>query len=311
MDIRKVVIDGKDTEKICENGFSCGNISIAVNNFNIKAISDSGELSFVKIFFESDQSFSLVLSDAWERAYGDLSWRAPLNSRKMPWYFAGISGDKTFCYGVKTGANTFCCWTIENNNTIALTIDARNGLDPLKTVGESELCTVCCEKYSCEPFDALCDFCKKMCDDPRIPGRQIFGGNDWYCNYGDNSYDKILTHTKRIVECSKNCSEKPYMVIDDGWELLHHQSKNDDEYYNGGPWRYANDNFHDMKKMADAIKNEGAIPGIWIRPLWTVEKISKGISFKIQRNKGYVRPIPPRGIKTHKKRHKNLEGLGI
>ena len=62
------------------------------------------------------------------------------------------------------------------------------------------------------------------------------------------------------------------MVIDDGWEICHHQSENDYEYYNGGPWKYCNSNFDDMKKTADKISELGAIPGIWFRPLWTTEK---------------------------------------
>ena len=310
MDIRveKVLIDGTEASKFNESNFSNGNTCVTVWGFDVKIKSEKS-VSFVKIFFEKNQAYELILSDTWERAYGDLSWHTPFSEEKIPWYFAGTESGKTYFYGVKTGANAFCYWTVEKDGVI-LTIDVRNGLAPLQIDGELSLCTLCFSEYTCDAFDAICDFCKKMCDDPRIPKRQIFGGNDWYCNYGDNSFDKILTHTKRIVECSKKCSEKPFMVIDDGWELLHHQSENDDEYYNGGPWRYANDNFGDMKKMAEAIENEGAIPGIWLRPLWTVEKNPKEYLLKSKGIKDTLDPSHPEVLKLIKRDIETLKNWG-
>lgn len=58
-----------------------------------------------------------------------------------------------------------------------------------------------------------------MCKSPRFPKRPVFGGNDWYCCYGENSYEKIKNHAEKVVECSKGLEFKPYMVIDDGWWL--------------------------------------------------------------------------------------------
>ena len=309
MGIDKVRIDLNDTLKIEEDTYINGSTCVTVKDFIVKIKSHGEKISFVRIFFKGNASYEKVLSDAWERAYGDLSWHAPRGGEKMPWYFAGTEGGKTSCCGVKTGANAFCYWTVEKG-AVALTLDVRNGSLPLELNGELELCKLCFSEYTCSAFDALCDFCKKLCDSPRLPKRQIFGGNDWYCNYGDNSYDKILTHTKRIVECSKNCSEKPFMVVDDGWELLHHQSENDDEYYNGGPWRYANDNFGDMKKMADAIKSEGAIPGIWIRPLWTAEKYPKEYILRSKGIKDTLDPSHPEVLKLIKRDIKTLKEWG-
>lgn len=307
--ITKIEIDTKITTKIENSSYINGNTCVTVKDFVVKLESHGEKISFIKMFFEHDAINGIVLSDTWERAYGDLSWHVPLSTEKMPWYFAEMKDKKIYCYGVKTGANAFCSWSIEVDSII-LTIDVRNGHSPLEMDKKLELCTLCFEEYTCDPFDALCSFCKKMCDNPRIPARQIFGGNDWYCNYGNNSYDKILTHTKRIVECSDNCREKPFMVIDDGWELLHHQSENDDEYYNGGPWRYANDNFFDMKKMADAIENEGAIPGIWLRPLWTVEKYPKEYLLKSKGIKDTLDPSHPEVLKLIKRDIETLKGWG-
>lgn len=231
-------------------------------------------LKYVRLISKTDikEDEILVLSDAWERAYGDLSWCVPEYEKLMPWYFAASCSGKVYCFGVKTQPNSLCSWQI-GSGRIVLNIDVRNGSSGIDLKGRTlEACTVIEQEYSCDEFSALQDFCGKMCDNPRLPKNPVYGGNDWYCNYGDNSFEKIITHTKRIVECSPKSGQQPYMVIDDGWELCHHDNGSD-VFFNGGPWRYCNANFGDMKKLADEIKALGAIPGIWFRPLWTIEKV--------------------------------------
>ena len=39
------------------------------------------------------------------------------------------------------------------------------------------------ERAYSDIYSAAQEFCKAMCDAPRIPDRPIFGGNDWFCNY--------------------------------------------------------------------------------------------------------------------------------
>ncbi len=256
--------------------FRCMDLQVCIDkDLSISLSGESTSVEYIKIEFDFLLSENvLVLGDKWERAYGDLSWKKPDNS-PMPWYFVVKDRDKIYGFGVKTQPNSFCSWKYDGKK-VTLTIDVRNGSLPLVLVGRTlDACTVVTEEYTGDVYDAIALFCNKMCDNPRIPARPVYGGNDWYCNYGDNSYEKILKHTKRIVECSPQNAPKPYMVIDDGWELCHHQSEDDNEYFNGGPWKYCNDNFGDMRKMAEAIEEEGAIPGIWFRPLWTTEKVPK------------------------------------
>ena len=241
-----------------------------------------------------------VLGDTWERAYGDMEWKSVENSGKMPWYFFAYENGAVKAIGVKTQPNAFCSWQCTKED-ITLIIDVKNGSRGVVLNGRKlELCQVVNKEYNGDVFSAVNDFCKLMCDNPRIPKRPVFGGNDWYCNYGDNSHDKILTHTKRIVECAKGCKYEPYMVIDDGWEICHHQSENDDEYYNGGPWEYHNRNFRGMDKMAEDIKAEGAIPGIWFRPLWTVEKFPSDMILKFKGVKYTLDPSVPEVIEQIK-----------
>ncbi len=215
---------------------------------------------------------ALILGDAWERGYGDLQWQQPDFGRVMPWYFLANEGGKTWCFGVKTGPNALCSWQCDEH-TIRLTADVRSGTEPVAlTVAALEVCTIVTAIYDGDPMDAAESFCRVLCERPLLPAAPvIFGGNDWYCNYGDTSHEKILEHTRRIVQCCKHAAGTPFMVIDDGWQPLH--CLDEGAYYNGGPWQDCNSHFPGMDKTAAAIAEAGAIPGIWIRPLLTAEEI--------------------------------------
>ena len=213
---------------------------------------------------------ALVLGDTWERAYADLEWKPADGSRKMPWYFFAYDGERNHCFGMKTGPNALGYWLFDGRE-VSLTLDLRSGTDPVELKGrELEACTIVTAVLNGDLHDSCAAFCRRMCDNPRTVSRPVFGGNDWYCNYGDNSFEKIKVHAQRVVECARNCSYQPYMVIDDGWQLCHNARNTG---YNGGPWGYANSNFGSMKDMADEIVDAGAIPGIWFRPLETMEQV--------------------------------------
>ncbi len=262
---------------------------------------DDAPVCSVKVVWENTYfDDAKLLGDTWERAYGDMEWKSLELSGKMPWYFLAYVSDKVYAFGVKTQPNAFCYWEA-TKGTISLTMIVKNGSRGVTLGGRKlELCQVVFAEYENDVFTASHEFCKAMCDTPRMPDRPIFGGNDWYCNYGHNSHEKILAHTKRIVECAKECKYPPYMVIDDGWEICHHQSENDDEYYNGGPWGYHNRYFHGMDKMAEDIKNEGAIPGIWFRPLWTVEEFPDDMILNFKGIKYVLDPSVPAVIEQIK-----------
>ncbi len=228
-------------------------------------------IKMVRISFEnSPVENCLVLGDAWERAYADLEWKKPGAAAKMPWYFFAYDGSTVLCFGVKTGPNALCFWQFDGIQS-TLTLDLRSGTDPVRLEGRTlTACTVVTATMEGDLHRACAAFCRMLCDDPRTVDRPIFGGNDWYCCYGDNSFSKIREHARRVVECAKNCRHTPYMVIDDGWQLCHNARFSG---YNGGPWGYANYKFTDMKAMAEEIKAVGAIPGIWFRPLETMEEV--------------------------------------
>lgn len=214
----------------------------------------------------------LILGDAWERGYGDLGWRPLAESGELPWYFLAYADGKAYGFGVKTQPNALCWWTV-TETAVTLHADISCGADPVQLNGRAlQICEVCTAEYNGTPFAAAQQFCRMLCNTPRLPKEPVYGGNDWYCNYGDSSHEKILAHTRRIAACAPKTGTRPYMVVDDGWELCHHPKMAEEAFFNGGPWRFCNRNFGDMRVLAQEISALGVRPGIWFRPLWTVEK---------------------------------------
>lgn len=276
---------GEGTRNGCEISVGDGVLCVCAHGEAVRRI----ELSW-PITFADDTK---ILADQWERGYGALSWHEPEETEVMPWYFLAYSKGKTQCFGVQTGPSGLCWWQIRKDG-ISLYADISCGADAVQLNGRTlEVCRIVMQTVEGDPFEAAQRFCRAMCPNPRMPAAPVYGGNDWYCNYGDSSYERIITHTKRIVECSPQSDVKPYMVIDDGWELCHHPVKSETEFFNGGPWRYCNRNFGDMKKLAEEISALGAIPGIWFRPLWTTEKLPPHWILKFKEMKYTLDPSVP------------------
>lgn len=232
------------------------NVSLAAPRSAVKRLHLRwrGELSSVR----------QLLGDAWERGYGDLEWRGWVPDRIMPWYAATFDGSHTHCYGVRTSARAFCFWQIDPHG-ISLWADVRSGGVGVRlgdrTLGVCDV--VCREGHAAESaFGALHAFCAIMCPSPRLPAYPIYGHNDWYWAYGKNSAQTVITDAHHIVELSPSGSNRPFAVIDDGWQPVRGQAK-----AGVGTWDRGNEKFPDMPALAADIKRAGARPGIWIRPL--------------------------------------------
>lgn len=210
---------------------------------------------------------ALILGDHWERSYGDLAWKPIAKNIKNPWYALIHDGKNTTCFGVKTGANTLCWWHF-NEKYIELTLDTRSGGNGVllgdRTLHAADIITTHNE-YGEDPFWTDHRFCGMMCEKPRLPAKPVYGINDWYFAYGNNSFELIERTTGMMAELVTNHDNKPFSVIDAGWALYSPYFPGDggwnDEY--GNP----NDKFKDMRLMADTIKNKGMRPGLWMRPL--------------------------------------------
>jgi alpha-galactosidase len=212
-------------------------------------------------------STSTCLGDAWERTYGDVSWQSPEATKKMPWYFMQFDGKVTNCFGVKTGASSICYWQISNNE-IGLTLDTMSAGVGVQ-LGDRKLHAadvITSKSIAGEtPFTTGQRFCKLMCASPRLSKQPVYGINDWYFAYGNNSSALILHHTALLVDLATDVNNRPFSVVDAGWAQYSPVLPNDccwqDDYSR------PNDKFKDRAKLAADVKKMGMRPALWTRPL--------------------------------------------
>jgi alpha-galactosidase len=224
------------------------------------------------------------LGDDWERSYGDLEWRGFAGDRVMPWYFLASDGQMTHGYGVKTGPGSFCFWQADTAG-ISLWLDVRNGGSGVQ-LGERELAAadiVASEgRQGITPFQAARFFCRKLCAHPRLPEKPIYGSNNWYYLYGENmTTGKILRDVEQLAELSSSDSNPAFMVVDMGWGKA---------LEGAGPWNQENSRLPDMPGITAQIRKRGVRPGIWVRPLLTVEALPEKWQLKVKRAEGTYQP---------------------
>lgn len=211
-----------------------------------------------------------MLGDQWERSGGDvgMEWTGIIPHKRMPWYFHCVCGDKNALYGVKTGPNALCFWQIDTKG-ITLFIDLTCGDGGTLIKQALTLCeTVSYYSEGEDPFDASKKFCAMMCEKPVLPKTPIFGVNNWYWAYGNISHESVMRETDYLLRMTEGAKRKPFMILDDGWQVNRAFAG---DYYNGGPWTSGNAKFPSMEKTAREILEKGALPGIWLRTLQTIE----------------------------------------
>jgi len=264
--------------------------AVTIKDGVIRLRTDSA--SWVRIDWAVDfEKDAMVLADAWERTYGDVGWKPIGQPAFSPWYFTVREKEKIRCFGVKTQPNALCSWTY-TANCICLLLDVRCGcLDTLFDGREAELATVVKLEKTGPVFDVMHEFCKMMCDKPVLPAQPIYGGDEWYTNYGKNSFSKVMDHARIIAQCAEGLKNRPIQVVDAGWTLCHNWYLNDE--YIGGPHRYCNAQFGDMKALADAMKEIGVRPAIWCRPMETLENVPDGAFTRRIRNIKNLDPSHP------------------
>ncbi|QGQ95278.1 hypothetical protein EHS13_10440 [Paenibacillus psychroresistens] len=231
-----------------------------------------------------------ILGDHWERAYGDLEWRGIVAERVMPWYFLTHDGEMTQGYGVKTGAKAFCYWQLDADG-ITFTADIQCGNEGVLLKGR-QLAVADVITYTSNqgvsPFQAAKQFCTQMCDSPVLPKQPVYGGNNWYYAYGNSSHQEILEDSRFISSLASSTTNRPYMVIDDGWQL-----SSGGGACNGGPWE-GNSLFPEMEKLAEEMKAIGVKPGIWCRPLMTSEEVpEEWVRYKVANGGNILDPSVP------------------
>jgi len=212
---------------------------------------------------------SRFLGDHWERSYGDLEWRGFDADRVMPWYFLAATGQGTHGYGVKTGANAFCFWQVDGEG-ISLWLDVRNGGSGVQ-LGGRRLAAVEVVALrgdpDVSPYRAAVALCRALAGHPRLPEKPVYGSNNWYYLYGEHmSAENVLRDVEQLAELSPLAANPPYMVIDMGW------GKAPD---GASPWTEDNLRLPEIPDLPAQMKKRGVRPGIWVRPLLTVDPRAK------------------------------------
>jgi alpha-galactosidase len=222
------------------------------------------------------------LGDAWERAYGDLEWRGLVPERVLPWYFVATSAGQSAGYGVETGPNALCHWTVDDGG-VSLVLHVGSGSVGVQ-LGERELQVATVRSLQQEgfsPFETTRSLCGILCANPRLPQQPVYGGNDWYYAYGQNSRASILRDAATMSELAPTGDNRPFMVIDDGWQGCR-------EPQNGGPWHISSALFGDMASVAAEMKGLGVRPGLWFRPLLTVANVPQSWRFGQRGGKAHI-----------------------
>jgi len=223
--------------------------------------------SVVLVWTRWKSSTVFCLNDQWERSYGDLSW-APIDGKRLlPWYFMERDGRATNGFGVKTGCRALCCWQA-GTDALRLTLDLRSGGEGVSLGDRRIRAADIIVRKGIEgesPFEATRAMCVMMCTSPRLPERPVYGLNDWYFTYGNNSEELILAHVDLLADLAPQNGNDPFCVIDAGWAVKSPGRPEDTAW--GDDFTGSNAKFPDMSALADKIRARGMRPGIWTRPL--------------------------------------------
>ena len=276
-------------EQYIENGF----VTVALT-------ADASRVSYLRLRWryraeEKIRGDVRILGDAWERSYGDLAWRAADPERCMPWLCAvsngtdsdlHYSGRRTACFGVRTQAAAFCMWQADGEG-VTLTCDVRNGGSGVLLRGRRlRVCRIAIREYrDMSAFQALRMFCRVLCDSPLLPEKPVYGANNWYYAYGKSSAEEIRQDAAVISRLCPEAENRPFMVIDDGWQ------KNATD----GPWDRGNARFPDMQGLCADIRERNVEPGLWVRYLADEHGETPGVTqeMRLIRNPKYLDPSHP------------------
>lgn len=258
--------------KITAPAENCVILDSAAGGLNVTLLPCGVPVKEFSLTWELDTSaYTTVLNETWGVALGNLGWKPLSETKRSEWYFVLSDGEKSTCFGVKTGCNSFCQWQIEEGR-ITLIIDVKNGGEGIELTEPLLCCTVVSmENEGDETVYQTCRrFCRMMCEKPNLPKTPIYGFNTWYYTYGNISRASVMKDAELCGILGSGVipgAPKPYMVIDDGWT-----STRIPDQFNGGPF-IPSDDFGDMRIVAEDIMARGCTPGIWIRALYVRDEL--------------------------------------
>lgn len=252
--------------------YSYGSILVDLKQINsqlgVDVSSPALQLNAIRLKWKHNLTIGTkILGDHWERSYGDLAWKTPDAETKNPWYILLNDDKQTACFGVKTGCSSICWWSTKPD-TIELTMDTQSGGVGVQ-LGDRRLHLadlITTKSIDGETSFATAQrFCKMMCPKPRLTKLPVYGINDWYFAYGNNSAELIKQITGMMTDLAPDTHNRPFSVIDAGWATYSPLLPGDAGFMDD--FSKPNDKFKDMHRMALDIEKLGAQPGLWTRPL--------------------------------------------
>ena len=252
------------------------------NSAKVIVYPSGAPVKFLKLRFDGDHYFvEKALGDQWERCCESteipFEWRSLMPARVMPWYMCLYGDNRLAFYGIKTGPDCLAHWMADSRG-VTLFLNLQNGSCGTDLKEPIVACEVV-EYFSKEgesAFKSAQKFAKIMCEKPLMPKTPVFGVNNWYWAYGRISRETTRVETKQLMEMTAGTKNKPYMILDDGWQI--NRCFVPGATYNGGPW-ITNENFGDMRNTVEDINKAGAKSGIWFRPLRTIGNIPDEAAF--------------------------------
>lgn len=233
----------------------------------LKVTAEKTPLKYIGLRWPGEiDSGSRVFFDSWERAYGDAGWYLLDPARLMPWYCAIFDGKTFEGYGMQVRPAAFALWSCDTRG-VSLWLDVRNGTQAIqlngRTLNLGKVVYSCCRDKR-PAIKEMRDFCRRMCPDPILPTQPVYGSNNWYYAYGNSSHEEILSDSTMVADLASGQSNRPFMVIDDGWQIDYDRGEH------SGPWHWGNQRFPAMDKLASEMCQKGVRPGIWVRPLYSL-----------------------------------------
>jgi alpha-galactosidase len=209
-----------------------------------------------------------VLGDAWERSYGELGWQPISSGRHLPWYWLAADGTngRYIGHGVRVRPNAFAAWTF-TDSTFSLHLDLSNGGDAA-VLGDRTLLAATVTGISDVTAETgrsatavVGALCARMCDDPLPSPGPVLGANNWYYAYGQGfDPDAVVADAALVAHYLGDHPARPFGVVDAGWSPGGGAP--------GGPWTAGTPGlFDDMPGLAQRVRDVGARPGIWMRPI--------------------------------------------
>ncbi len=297
--VHGVLISGEDYHR---TPFSFSKESVHIDDITISMIKQEDDLavsvtaeqtpiSWIMLRFPCTMpAESRIYGDAWERGYGDLCWNGIVPERHMPWYFLAYQPQERILagYGVKVQPGAMCVWHLDGTG-MTLFLDVRSGGAGVILGGRTlQAATILCREYeNTDAFTAGHAFCRAMCPNPIFPKEPVYGSNNWYYAYGVSSRAEILADTDYIAALTEGIGNRPYMVIDDGWQ------KNSC----AGPWDNGNDAFGNMQEVAQEMRRKGVKPGLWVRLLYDGSDAIPE-DWRLSRDRAYLDPSHP-AVREH------------